>query len=69
MKQVGGKEVVHATCQACKRAMVFSVERKQESVSCVGMFTDCDAEDYARFSQADRITLNDALEAHIALHR
>ena len=69
MKENGGKQVIHATCQACKRAMVFSVERKQESVSCVGMFTDCDAEDYVRFAQAERITLDDALQAHISLHR
>lgn len=65
----GGKEVFHATCLSCKRAMIFSLERKQESVSCVGMFTDCDADDYVRFSGAKRITLNDVLEMHVVLHR
>ena len=65
----GAEEVMHATCSGCHRAMLFSLERKAESVSCVGMFTDCDAEDCLRFRRAKRITLDDVLEAHVQLRQ
>ncbi len=65
----GAEEVMHATCSDCSRAMLFSLERKVESVSCIGMFTDCDAEDCLRFRQAKRITLDDVLRAHVELRR
>ncbi|MCR4312488.1 MAG: hypothetical protein NUV56_04350 [Candidatus Uhrbacteria bacterium] len=69
LEHQGPKEVFHATCGACQRAMLFSLERKQESVSCVGMFTDCDAEDCLRFRTAKRITLDDVLAAHVLLRK
>ncbi len=65
----GGREVFHAICSECHRAMLFSLERKQESVSCVGMFTDFNAEDSLRFLGAKRITLDDVLEAHVQLRK
>lgn len=65
----GAHEVFHATCSECRRAMLFSLERQQESVSCVGMFTDCNAEDSLHFQAARRITLDDVLEAHVQLRK
>lgn len=65
----GPEEVLHATCGNCQRAMLFSLERQQESVSCVGMFTDCAAEDCLRFRHASRITMDDVLRAHVVLRQ
>lgn len=65
----GGAEVFHATCSSCRRSMLFSLERKQESVACVGMFTDCNADDSIRFRSARRITLDDVLNAHVELRK
>lgn len=58
------RDLIHATCYGCHRAMMFSVERKEEHVSCVGLFTDCDAQDAMRFLGKPKISLDDVLRIH-----
>ena len=58
------RDVVHATCLSCQRAMVFAIERREEHVACVGLFTDCDADDARRFLERPKISLDDVLRVH-----
>lgn len=58
------RDVVHATCFGCKRAMLFAIERREGQIACMGLFTDCDATDAKRFLEKSRISLDDVLRAH-----
>lgn len=58
------REVIHASCFGCHRAMLFAIERREEHVSCVGVFTDCDQVDARRFLEKPKISLDDVLRAH-----
>jgi hypothetical protein len=44
--------------------MLFAVERREEHVACVGIFTDCDATDAKRFMEKPKISLDDVLRVH-----
>lgn len=59
----GQQELRHATCTECKRAMVFAFERSPKGVACVGLFTDCTAEDWRHFEAMSKVTFDDVLEA------
>lgn len=67
LKKDGRRETLHATCLQCSRAMLYIVERAEQNISCVGIFTDCDAQDALRFMDRKRITLDDVLSVHLAL--
>lgn len=58
------REIVHAFCPHCHRAMLFAIERRPERMSCIGLFTDCDAEDARRFLKKPKISLDDVLRIH-----
>jgi hypothetical protein len=64
-----GKELCHALCQSCSRAMFYAFDQAPGSVVGLGLLTDCDGEDAARFLKAPKITLNEVLEAYEALER
>ncbi len=64
LSQSKGAEILHASCFGCRRAMLFAVERRDEHVACVGVFTDCDATDAKRFMEKPKITLDDVLRVH-----
>lgn len=67
LKKEGKREVVHATCLSCSRAMLYTLERSAHHLSCIGLFTDCDASDALRFMKKKPLTLDDVLDAHILL--
>ena len=62
-------EVTHATCEQCRRAMLFAVERRGGHVACVGVLTDCNAEEALRFEKGPKITLDEVLGAHVELRK
>lgn len=64
-----GKDLCHALCTTCKRAMFFSFERQPGAILGLGLLTDCDSEDAIRFSKAPKITLDEVLEAYEALEK
>lgn len=64
LKSADRREFIHASCFGCRRAMLFAVERTGENLSCVGIFTDCDAADAQRFLEKPRISLDDVLRVH-----
>ncbi|MEK9155544.1 MAG: hypothetical protein AAB839_02750 [Patescibacteria group bacterium] len=67
LKKERQRDVIHATCTGCRRAMLFTVKRNEGNIACVGLFTDCDATDALKFMTAKRLTLDDVLLAHITL--
>lgn len=67
LKRERQRHILHATCLGCARAMMFSVQRNEEHVACIGLFTDCDATDALRFLAAKPLTLDDVLAAYITL--
>lgn len=67
LKRSEGREVLHATCQQCFRAMFYTIERFEQHIACVGLFTDCDAQDAVRFMSRKRLSLDDVLVAHSIL--
>jgi hypothetical protein len=62
-------ETTHASCQQCLRAMMFAVERRGGHVACVGVLTDCDAEEAIRFEKGQKISLDEVLKAHVELRK
>lgn len=64
-----GKDLCHALCRSCNRAMFYSFERKPGAILGLGLLTDCDSEDAMRFAEAPKITLEEVLEAYEALER
>lgn len=62
-------ETSHATCLACSRAMMFAVDRASGHVACVGLLTDCNAEEAARFEKGAKISLDEVLRAHVELRK
>lgn len=72
VKAVGKRrdgEVSHASCLQCLRAMMFAVERRGGHVACVGVLTDCNAEEALRFEKGPKITLDEVLGAHVELRK
>lgn len=62
-------EVVHVTCLDCGRALVLATVRSATRVRSVGVLTDCNARDYARFCKGHRVTIDDVLAVHERLQR
>lgn len=62
-------EVTHATCSFCGRAMLFAVDRRGGRVACVGVLTDCDADEAIRFEKGQKISLDEVLKAHVDLRK
>lgn len=60
-------EMLHLTCLSCRKAFVLMVERTPARLRSVGLMTDCSAGDYARFSKAEKVTLDDVLRVHEGL--
>lgn len=69
LKDRQGSQVTHATCGKCQRAMLFAVDRRTGQVVCVGLFTDCTAEDAARFDNNEKISLDEVLNTHVSLRK
>ncbi len=69
LRERQGSQITHATCRDCQRAMLFAVDRRTSQVVCVGLFSDCDAEDAARFDHDQKITLDEVLNAHVSLRK
>ncbi len=69
LKKDARKEMLHATCLQCSRAMLYTIERSEQNISCVGIFTDCDAQDALRFMHRRRISPDDVLSVHLALEK
>lgn len=67
LKKEGKLHILHATCLVCSRAMLYTLERSSDHLSCIGLFTDCDASDALRFMTRKRITLDDVLAVHTLL--
>lgn len=62
-------EVLHVTCLRCARSLVLAVARSAARVRSVGVLTDCNAHDYARFRKGHRVTLDDVLAVHEHLQK
>ena len=62
-------EMTHATCSQCLRAMMFAIDRRGGHVACVGVLTDCDADEAVRFEKAQKISLDEVLKAHVELRK
>lgn len=62
-------EVLHVTCLCCGRSLVLAIARSAAKVRSVGMLTDCNAHDYARFRKEHRVTLDDVLAVHERLQK
>ncbi|MFZ2681509.1 MAG: hypothetical protein WAZ14_00180 [Patescibacteria group bacterium] len=62
-------EVTHAACEQCLRSMLFAVDRRAGRVACVGLLTDCDADEAIRFEKAQKISLDEVLRAHVELRK
>ena len=69
LKERQGSQITHATCRDCHRAMLFAVDRKTGHVACVGLFSDCDADDAVRFDHDEKITLDEVLNTHVSLRK
>lgn len=69
IEHVKGEEVVHVTCLSCARSLVLAIARTKSRVRSVGVLTDCNARDYARFRNGHRVSLNDVLAVHEGLQR
>ena len=72
VKPVGKRregEITHASCTQCLRAMLFAVDRKGGHVACVGVLTDCSADEAIRFEKAQKISLDEVLKAHVELRK
>lgn len=61
------REMVHATCLQCSRAMFYTIERLEQHIACVGIFTDCDVHDALRFMHRKQLSVDDVLGAHETL--
>lgn len=64
-----GQNTTHALCSQCLRAMLFAVERRGHLLACVGVLTDCDANEAVRFGGGFKISLDEVLEAHQELRK
>jgi hypothetical protein len=62
-------EVTHALCAQCRRAMMFAVDRRGGHVACVGVMTDCEADEAIRFEKGQKISLDEVLRAHVELRK
>ncbi|MDQ5952579.1 MAG: hypothetical protein QG626_708 [Patescibacteria group bacterium] len=62
-------ETSHATCLKCARAMMFAVDRAGGHVACVGLLTDCNADEAVRFEKGAKISLDEVLRAHVELRK
>ena len=62
-------DVMHMTCISCARSLVLAVSRSAARVRSVGVLTDCNAHDYARFRKGHRVTLDDVLAVHERLQK
>ena len=60
-------QISHATCRQCYRAMIFAVDRRGGQIACVGVITDCSADEAIQFENAQKITLDEVLRAHVQL--
>lgn len=62
-------ELIHLSCESCKKAFVLSIERSPSRLRSVGLLTDCSADDYTRFHKAHKVTLDDVLRVHEELRK
>lgn len=69
LKERQSSQVTHATCRDCHRAMLFAVDKRSGQVVCVGLFTDCDADDAVRFDHDEKISLDEVLNTHVSLRK
>lgn len=62
-------EISHAYCQQCFRAMLFAIDHRGSQIACVGVITDCDADEAIRFENEQKITLDEVLRTHVELRK
>jgi hypothetical protein len=49
--------------------MLFAVDRRGAHIACVGVLTDCDADELIRFEKGSKISLDEVLKAHVELRK
>jgi hypothetical protein len=49
--------------------MMFAVDRAGGHVACVGLLTDCNADEAVRFEKGAKISLDEVLRAHVELRK
>jgi hypothetical protein len=54
--------IVYALC-------CFAVDRRGAHIACVGVLTDCDADELIRFEKGSKISLDEVLKAHVELRK
>lgn len=67
LKTVSRRKIVHLTCEFCSHSMLISLIQRKGGFVCAGMFTDCGPEDAQKFIEAEKISIDDVIDAHNAL--
>lgn len=67
LKTHARRSFVHLNCDHCSHAMLLAVSARKGGFVCAGIFTDCEFEDAQRFISAEKISIDDVIDAHNAL--
>ncbi len=63
----GERHLVHIHCSSCDHSLITLVSVSAKGISSVGMITDCNSADAARFWAASAVAEDDVLSTHLAL--
>lgn len=60
----GEVETLHLCCTECLRSLAVSCIRTVSKVRSIGLLTDCNSSDYARFFRGRRVSIDDVITVH-----
>ncbi len=63
-EKMEGEELLHVTCGECDRFLVLSTVHTPTKMLSVGMITDCNAADYAKFHARKKVCIDDVIRVH-----
>lgn len=63
----GNSRTFHLTCKQCNHAVLAVILESSHGVSSVGLVTDLEAQDAVRVHDADPISADDVVRAHLEL--
>lgn len=61
--------VIHSDCEKCKSSVMFNIDINGPEIFSVGMITDLNSKDSAKFSKYTPINTNDVIKIHQSLKK
>lgn len=65
----GKSRMFHLTCKQCHHSVLAVILESVHGVSSIGLVTDLEAQDAVRIHDADPISANDVVKAHVELEQ